>query len=98
LLRYFTFGNVFLAVVAGAAVCALAVYISTHLKWDFAVDGYGWKEKLRTIHFNEAWMTFYDTELSARVNYARHAISIDRIPTMGPPPGSRTLPRSFSSR
>lgn len=72
-----TFGNVFSGVIALAALAAATVYVYTHLKWDFAVDGYGWKDKLRTMHFNELWMKFYDTELSAQVSYARHAISID---------------------
>ncbi|MET4149070.1 DUF2235 domain-containing protein [Bradyrhizobium sp. RT7b] len=74
---HFTFGNVFFGMIALAALTAVAVYVYTHLKWDFTVDGYGWKDKLRTIHFNELWMQFYDTELSAQVSYARHAISID---------------------
>lgn len=73
----FTFGNVFCGIVALAALIAVTVYIYTHLKWDFAVDGYGWKDRLRTVHLNELWMKFYDTELSAQVSYARHAISID---------------------
>lgn len=73
----FTFGNVFWSVIALAALIAVAVYVYTHLKGDFSIDGYGWKEKLRTVHFNELWMKFYDTELSAQVSYARHAISID---------------------
>lgn len=76
-LARFTFGNVFAGVIALAALTAVAVYVYTHLKWDFAVDGYGRRNKLRTIHFNELWMRFYDTELSAQVSYARHAISID---------------------
>ncbi|MGJ5196554.1 DUF2235 domain-containing protein [Bradyrhizobium sp. SZCCHNR1085] len=73
----FTFGVVFGGVIALAALTALAVYVYTHLKWDFSVEGYGWGDKLRTVHLNELWMQFYDTELSAKVSYARHAISID---------------------
>jgi len=76
-LAHFTFGNVFVGVIALAALTAVAVYVYTHLKWDFAVEGYGWKDRLSTVHFNGLWMKFYDTELSARVSYARHAISID---------------------
>jgi hypothetical protein len=49
----------------------------THLKWDFSVPGYNREKLLRTIHFNELWMKFYDCDLDANVGYARHAISID---------------------
>jgi uncharacterized protein (DUF2235 family) len=73
----FTFGRVFFGLIALALLTAVAVYVYTHLKWDFAVEGYGWSDRLRTVHFNELWMQFYDTELSAQVSYARHAISID---------------------
>ena len=76
-LAHFTFGRIFCGVIALAALIALAVYVYTHLKWDFAIEDYGRESKLRTIHLNELWMQFYDTELSAQVNYARHAISID---------------------
>ncbi len=76
-LAHFTFGNVFASVIALAVLTGLAVYVYTHLKWDFAVEGQSRQDRLRTIHFNELWMQFYDTELSAQVSYARHAISID---------------------
>ncbi|MDN4985550.1 DUF2235 domain-containing protein [Bradyrhizobium sp. WYCCWR 13022] len=76
-LAYFTFLNVFGGVIALAALTALVVYVYTHLKWDFTVEGYDRGDKLRTMHLNELWMQFYDTELSAQVSYARHAISID---------------------
>jgi Uncharacterized alpha/beta hydrolase domain (DUF2235) len=55
----------------------LVAYIYTHLKFDFGVPGYGWRDKLRTIHRTEVYQRFYDTELSACVTYAKHAISID---------------------
>lgn len=77
LLSYLTFGNVFIAVVAAAAAVALFVYVFTHLKWDFAVGGYDWTQLLRTIHFNDLWMKFYDQDLDPNVKYARHAISIN---------------------
>jgi uncharacterized protein (DUF2235 family) len=74
---YLSFWRVFLGTIGFAALCALCVYIFTHLKWDFGILGYDWRKSLRTIHFNDLWMTFYDTELDPNVAYARHAISID---------------------
>src|SRR6266536_2418843 len=69
--------NVFWGIFIIAAVVAAAVYVFTHLKCDFSVPGYDLKRSLRTIHFNELWMKFYDQELNPNVRYARHAISID---------------------
>lgn len=76
-LAHFTFGNVFGSLIALAVMTAVTVYVYTHLKWDFGVAEQSLWEKVKTIHFNELWMKFYDTELSAEVRYARHAISID---------------------
>ena len=77
LFAYLTFANVFLGLIVLAAISALCVYVFTHLKWDFSVPGYNREQLLRTIHFNELWMKFYDCDLDANVGYARHAISID---------------------
>jgi uncharacterized protein (DUF2235 family) len=77
ILGHLTFLPVFSAVVILAALTAAAVYLYTHLKWDFAVPGYGFWESLKTIHLNELWMKFYDYDLNPNVGYARHAISID---------------------
>ncbi|WP_051000261.1 T6SS phospholipase effector Tle1-like catalytic domain-containing protein [Bradyrhizobium diazoefficiens] len=73
----FTFLNVFGGAIALTALIAFAVYVYTHLKWDFSVEGHRPGEGLRTIHLNELWMQFYDTELNPQISYARHAISID---------------------
>jgi Uncharacterized alpha/beta hydrolase domain (DUF2235) len=77
LLGLLTFSHVFLGIIILAIFLALSVYVFTHLKWDFSVPGYDITESLRTIHFNELWMKFYDQELNSNVEYARHAISID---------------------
>ncbi len=77
LLGLLTFAHVFWGIFIIAAVVAAAVYVFTHLKWDFSVPGYDLKRSLRTTHFNELWMKFYDQELNPNVRYARHAISID---------------------
>lgn len=74
---YLSFWRVLLGTIGFAALCAFCVYVFTHLKWDFGIQGYDWRKSLRTIHFNDLWMTFYDTELDPNVAYARHAISID---------------------
>jgi hypothetical protein len=77
LITYLTFWNVFIGALVIAALIAACVYIYTHLKFDFSIPDFNWKKSLRTIHFNELWMTFYDYDLNENVGYARHAISID---------------------
>jgi uncharacterized protein (DUF2235 family) len=77
LLGVLTFAHVFWGIFLIAVLVAAAVYVFTHIKWDFSVPGYDLKQALRTIHFNELWMKFYDQELNPNVEYARHAISID---------------------
>ena len=74
---YLTFFNVFCGTIALTLVAALCVYVFTHIKWDFSVPGYDWKQSLRTLHRNEMWMKFFDYDLDPNVGYARHAISID---------------------
>ena len=77
-LPFLTFGHVLLALVAVPVAVALAVYVSTHVKFDFAVPGYSLWERLRTFHFTTEWKhTFYDTDLNRNIPYAKHAISID---------------------
>ncbi|KRQ10159.1 hypothetical protein AOQ71_19510 [Bradyrhizobium manausense] len=71
-----TFWKVLLTIVGAAILSALGIYIYTHLKWDFKGEGHSWKDKLRTIHVNELWRQFHDTELNPKVSYARHTISI----------------------
>jgi T6SS, Phospholipase effector Tle1-like, catalytic domain len=77
LFAYLSFQNVFLGTVAIAALVATAIYIFTHFKWAHELFHEDWKMSLRTIHFNELWMQFYDYDLNPNVNYARHAISIN---------------------
>ncbi len=76
-LQILSFSHVFWGTIVFAALVAFAVYVFTHLKWDFSLPGYGFMDSLRTIHFNGLWMTFYDCELNPNVGYARHALSID---------------------
>ena len=63
--------------VALAGIACVIAYVYTHLKFDFAVPSYNWRESLQTIHFTELWLAFYDARLNKKVSYARHAISID---------------------
>lgn len=67
----------FLGIFSLTFVWILAGYIFTHLKFDFRVPGYNWKQKLRTIHFTELFQRFYDYTLNPNIPYAKHAISID---------------------
>ena len=77
LLGCLSFLHVFGAVLAAALLSAVGLYLATHLKWDFAVPGYDVRKSIKTAHFNELWMRFYDYDLNPHVGYARHAISID---------------------
>jgi len=77
LLARLNFTNVFLSVIAIALVSAIFVYCFTHFKWAHEFWRRDWKTSLRSIHFNELWMTFYDYDLNPNVGYARHALSID---------------------
>jgi uncharacterized protein (DUF2235 family) len=77
LFGYLSFWYVFGAVLAAAFLSAIGLYLATHLKWDFAVPGYDFWNSIKTVHFNELWMKFYDYDLNPHVRYARHAISID---------------------
>jgi hypothetical protein len=67
----------FLAVISLTFVLVLAGYVYTHLKLDFSVPGYNWKQKLCTIHRTELYQRFYDYTLNPNIPYAKHAISID---------------------
>jgi uncharacterized protein (DUF2235 family) len=55
------------------AFAFLLAYIWTHVKVSFSTSDRWWK----TIHLTGWRLKFYDTELCARVTYARHAISLD---------------------
>ena len=74
---YLSFRNVFWGTLVAAGFAAAIVYVFTHFKWGYELFGDDWKKSLRTIHFNELWMQFYDYDLNPNVGYARHAISID---------------------
>jgi uncharacterized protein (DUF2235 family) len=64
-------------ILGGAIAITLVVFLFTHIKFDLRVPGYGWWEKLKTIHLTSMWQTFYDRSLNPNVRYAKHAISID---------------------
>jgi uncharacterized protein (DUF2235 family) len=64
-----------LGVIGTTTICVLvAMYIYTHLKFAFRLDGFKWWE---TIHLTTFRQKFYDTHLNTNIGYARHAISID---------------------
>jgi hypothetical protein len=68
----------FTGVIIGAAILfAVALFIYTHVKFDFRVPGYTWRQSLKTLHVTEIWQSFYDYNLNENVGYAKHAISID---------------------
>ena len=67
----------FIGVVGATFIAAIVAYIYTHLKFDFDIDEYDWKQKLRTIHLTDLYLKFYDYTLNPNVLYAKHAISID---------------------
>jgi Uncharacterized alpha/beta hydrolase domain (DUF2235) len=71
------FSDVLLGLFALSAGGVAIAYVYTHLKFDFHVSGFDWRQKITTIHFTEIWQRFYDTTLNEHVAYAKHAISID---------------------
>lgn len=60
-----------------AIVGVIAIYLFTHLKFDFAQPGVSLRRRVQTIHLNGLRMRFYDCELNPNVGYARHAMAID---------------------
>jgi T6SS, Phospholipase effector Tle1-like, catalytic domain len=72
-----SFWRNFFGVVGATFILAVVWYVYTHLKFDFHIDEYDWKQKLRTIHLTELYQKFYDYTLNPNVPYAKHAISID---------------------
>jgi uncharacterized protein (DUF2235 family) len=77
-LSFLQFQPVLWALVAIPIVLALGIYIWTHTKFDFDVQGYSTFENFRTLHFTTDWKhKFYDTDLNRNIPYAKHAISID---------------------
>jgi uncharacterized protein (DUF2235 family) len=91
-----SFGLNFIGLVALTIVLGLAGYVFTHLKFDFHVPGYGWRQKFRTVHRTELYQKFYDYTLNPNVPYAKHAISIDEnrkdFRRVGWDPGERNRP------
>jgi len=77
LLAQLSIWRVFGAIVGAAIVFAIALFIYTHVKFDFRLPGYTWRQSLKTIHVTEIWQSFYDYNLNENVGYAKHAISID---------------------
>lgn len=77
LLSLLSFWRVFGTIVGAAALFAFALFIYTHIKFDFRVPGYTWRQGLKTVHPTEIWQSFYDYNLNENVGYAKHAISID---------------------
>jgi hypothetical protein len=53
------------------------LYLKNYLKWAPALPGYGFFNRLRTIHLARSKHKFYDLTLNVNVAYAKHAISID---------------------
>ena len=59
-------------------IAAIVAYIYTHLKFDFDIDEYDWKQKLRTIHLTDLYLKFYDYKCYLKcLLHAKHAIGID---------------------
>jgi Uncharacterized alpha/beta hydrolase domain (DUF2235) len=61
---------------SGVLIAAL-LYLVNYLKIAPSFAGFGFYERLKTLHFAEFKHRFYDTTLNVNVGYAKHAISID---------------------
>jgi hypothetical protein len=68
LTRYLGYASVLIAVL---------VYLYNYLKIAPSFAGFGFFERLKTLHLAELKHHFYDTTLNVNVGYAKHAISID---------------------
>ena len=77
LLALLSFKHVFFGIVDGAALAALGVFLYTHVKFDFRLREYNWRQSLQTFHFTEIWQSFYDYNLNENVGY-RQACDLDR--------------------
>jgi hypothetical protein len=77
LAAFLSFGTVWATLLFVAAAFIVALFFSTHIKFDFTVPGYTPRQTLATIHLTDIWQTFYDYTLNDNVQYAKHAISID---------------------
>ena len=70
-------GEVKFVILAATVVYLVAAFIYTHFKFDFFVPGLKWWERPFTFHPTAIWQKFEDYELSDKIPYAKHAISID---------------------
>jgi len=68
LTRYLGYASVLIAVL---------LYLFNYLKIAPSFAGFGFFERLTTLHLAELKHHFYDTTLNVNVGYAKHAISID---------------------
>ena len=68
LTRYLGYASVLIAVL---------IYLMNYLKIAPSFAGFGFFERLKTLHLAELKHHFYDTTLNVNVGYAKHAISID---------------------
>jgi uncharacterized protein (DUF2235 family) len=73
----FRFWPVFSVVAPLMALAAGFLALKAYLKWAPRLPGYGFRKRLKTVHFAELKQRFYDTTLNVNVGYAKHAISID---------------------
>jgi hypothetical protein len=76
-LTYESYWHNFRVLFITTSILSIIGYVYTHLKFDFQVPGYNWISSLRTIHWAELYLKFYDYTLNPNVPYAKHAISID---------------------
>ena len=73
-LGFFTLGTWFGILSFILLLAVLGWYVKDHLKFAKGLEGYSvWD----TLHFTSPKMLFYDKQLSPKVSFARHAISID---------------------
>ena len=68
---------VFTGILLASIAAAIAIFLYTHVKWDFKIPGQTFWQRLATIHFTSIWQTFDDYTLDDHVAHAKHAISID---------------------
>jgi uncharacterized protein (DUF2235 family) len=60
-----------LRIIGTTTICVLVtMYVYTHLKFAFRLDGFKWWE---TIHLTTFRQRFYDTHLNTNIGYARHS-------------------------
>jgi hypothetical protein len=60
-----------------SVLIAVLLYLFNYLKMAPSFAGFGFFERLTTLHLAELKHRFYDTTLNVNVGYAKHAISID---------------------